>query len=65
MQNKTAKQNWVAFIKHTIDEYRKSHPDDPRSDEDLFFSLMDQYVEQCIIDIKDGKYILPKIIQDA
>ncbi|MFN2125044.1 MAG: hypothetical protein ACK2UP_16230 [Candidatus Promineifilaceae bacterium] len=65
MQDKTDKQNWVAFIKHAIDEYRKSYPNDPRSDEDLFFSLMDQYVEQGIVYIKDGKYILPKIIHDA
>ena len=65
MQDKTAKQNWVVFIRHTIDEYRKGNPNDPRSDEDLFLSLMDQYVEQGLIDIKDGKYILPEIIYDA
>lgn len=62
MPIKTAKQNWVAFIKHTIAEYRKNHPKDSRSDEDLFFSLINQYADLGIIDIKDDQYILPKII---
>lgn len=65
MQDKTSKYNWAAFIKHTIDEYRKSYPDDSRSDEDLFFSLMDLYTELGIIDFIDGQYILPKIIHDS
>lgn len=59
------KKQWHAMLTMMLEEYRIGHPDDHRGDIEIVEDLMDHFVESGLIKKKDGKYIIPKLTNDA
>jgi len=55
------KEQWHTMLRGMLDDFRKNHPDDTRSDMQLLTSLMEHFVSEGLITKKDGKYVLPRI----
>jgi hypothetical protein len=63
--SKEFNRKWASMLQFMINEYRDGNPDDPRTDTELAKSILDYYVEQGIIQKRNGKYILCDIMYDA
>lgn len=55
------RQDWVEILQAMIDSYRVTHPEDQRDDRQLAKSIMDFMVSSGVVEVKNGKYIVPNV----
>ena len=66
LKERISKEQWKNMVRAMISEYRKSVPDDPRSDLELARSLMEHFSESGLVKADhNGKYIIPTITFNA
>lgn len=58
------KQNWYVWLRGRVDDFRKMHPDDKRTDVQLCESLMEHYVKSGLVKKKNSKYQIPELKYD-
>lgn len=53
--------DWAKVLRTMINAYRRTHPDDPRSEIELAESLMEWLHRHGRVAKQGGKYVLPRI----
>ena len=56
------KAEWAAFLSVCLKTHRINCPEDSRSDYEVLSSIMEFFYKDGFVKKKDGKYIVPKII---
>jgi len=59
------KDRYAILLREFIDGYRVSHPNDARNDAELCECLMEHLVMKGIAEKIDGRYVLPRVRDDA
>lgn len=61
-QTGSAKDQWALLLYVMLNEFRKMHPDDPRSDDALLDVFMERFVADGLAKKENGKFLVPRII---
>ncbi len=59
------KKQWYAMLNHMLEEYREGNPDDSRTDLEIINDLMEYFAESGLVKKKDGKYVIPRLTDNA
>ncbi|WP_027367656.1 hypothetical protein [Desulfocurvibacter africanus] len=60
-----ARKQWHSMLRHMLEEFRASNPNDPWTDIELLLSIMERLAEEGLVKKQNGKFVATELMPNA